>query len=79
MATKDFSGFISSLAKQLYAMEAKRGAAVSLDKLHNEKYQRTMTDEYDKLPWMKNARRVGRFKPVDEEQKAMWEKLAARK
>lgn len=64
---------INQIARQLFAMSQKKKDKDLVSSLQNEKYQRTMTDEY---PFSKIAR--GRFRPVDDEQKEQWRKLAER-
>jgi hypothetical protein len=63
----------NTIARQLFAMAAKKRDTNLAEMLANERYQRTFTDAYDP-PRMRS-----RFKPVDEEQKKSWEILAARK
>lgn len=38
----------NQIARQLFAMASKKRDANLVESLHNERYQRTMTDEYDK-------------------------------
>ena len=60
----------NSIARQLFAMAAKKRDANLVESMRNEKFQRTFTDAHDP------PRMRGRFKPVDNEQKAAWELLA---
>ena len=57
----------NQIARQLYAMSAKKRDANLVEAMRNERYQRTFTDE--NYP----PRARPGFKPVDEEQKKMWE------
>jgi hypothetical protein len=61
---------VYKVAQILMAAESKKRDKNLVENLRNERYQRTFTDERDP------PRMRGGFKPVEDEQKAMWEKLA---
>ena len=69
--TDRYMAFANQISRTLIAAGMKRGDNVSLEKLHNEKYQRTMSDEY---PFSKRS--GGRFMEVDDQQKRQWLALA---
>src|SRR4029079_11638945 len=52
--------FINGIVRQLIAagQRISKGSGTSLEKLHNGRYQRTMTDEYDKYEFGKNRSRA---------------------
>ncbi len=62
----------NEIARQLYAMSAKKRDADLVKSMANERYQRTFTDAH-----YPERARPG-FKPVDPEQKRMWEMAAKR-
>ena len=64
---------VYKVAQIMLAAESKKRATNIVENLRNEKYQRTFTDERDP------PRMRGRFKPVDDEQKKIWEILAGYK
>lgn len=63
---------VYKVAQIMLAAESKKRDKNLVENLRNEKYQRTFTDERDP------PRMRGGFKPVSDEQKAAWEKLARR-
>ncbi len=60
------------IAKILYAMEQKRRKPDIVDIMHNERYQRTFTDEYS------FRRKPAAREPIPEEVRQQWAKLARR-
>jgi len=60
-----------AIAKILYAMEMKRKKPDMRNLMSEERYQRTMSDEYQ----FRKPPRAG-LKPVSAEQKSEWRKLA---
>lgn len=62
----------NQIARQLYAMSAKKKEASLVESLRNERYQRTFTDEHYEL------KDRGRFRPVPQEQKDAWKILAGK-
>ena len=62
----------NTIARQLYAMAAKKRDTNLVDSMRNEKYQRTFTDE-----GYPERARPG-FKRVSPEQKQAWEALVRR-
>jgi hypothetical protein len=61
---------VNQIARQLYAMSMKKKDKDIPNSLRNERYQRTMTDEY---PFAKKPR--GHFSRVEPDQKECWRKL----
>ncbi len=70
LSPKDIAAVADKLAKQLWAMSMKAKKPDLVGTMQNERYQRTMSDEYP----FKKPSRAG-FKPVPEEQKEVWRKL----
>jgi hypothetical protein len=62
----------NEIARQLYAMSAKKRDADLIKSMRDERYQRTFTDEL-----FPHKARPG-FKPVDMAQAWAWEELARR-
>lgn len=62
----------NQIARQLYAMSKKKKDVDIVDMLRNERYPRTMTDEY---PWNRPSRKRNE-PPITDEQRKSWEALA---
>ncbi len=64
----------NTIARQLFAMAAKRRDKDLVESMREERYRRTFSDEYT---FSRKSR--ARLDRVDPSQKAQWEMLAARK